>query len=71
MSAGSRIVPVRIPEDLELAILDCIAGRNLRSPNEPWTMSEFIRQAITEKLCHMERSRSRRRIRAKEAPYEG
>lgn len=61
MSRGSRIVKVRVPENLLAWIEETIAGRNQRTRKEPWTMSDFLREAVAEKLKHM--SRSRRRVR--------
>jgi hypothetical protein len=60
MSAGSRIVSVRIPEDLLRRIQAQIRQRNRVSPEQPWVLGEFLRQASEEKLAKMVRSRARR-----------
>lgn len=72
MSAGSKIVPVRIPADLEVEIAACISSRNSWTTNVPWTMSDFIRAACWEKIQHMTRSRRPKTRRPKEVePYAG
>jgi len=58
-SKGSQIVPVRFEAELLSLMKRTIEQRNAVSPNEPWTMSDFIRAAVQEKLAHMERSRKR------------
>ena len=60
MSKGSRIVPIRIPAELESRILIAIDVRNKHSSEEPFSMSEWIRKAIMEKLDHLERSKKKK-----------
>jgi hypothetical protein len=56
MSKGSRIVPVRIPRELEVRILTAIERANHHTKEEPYTLSDWIRKCIEEKLAHLERS---------------
>lgn len=67
MSKGNQIVPVRIPLPLAVDMDQAIAGRNAVARGEPWTVSEFIRVAIAEKLAKMSRSRSSRSRRTRGA----
>jgi len=61
MSAGSKQVAVRFPEML----LDQVQAELLKSQHtrrgEPWTMGEFVRVAVEEKLAKMRRGRAPRR----------
>jgi len=59
MSKGNAVWTVRIGVPLSEAIEDAIERRNKHSRAEPWTFSDFIRQAIQEKLAHMSRSRKK------------
>lgn len=67
MSKGSKIVPVRIPEDLLKQMDLTISRRNFWSKEEAWTTSRFIQIAIREKLHKMERGRSGRYKSSKKA----
>lgn len=60
MSKGSRIVPVRVPRDLEIRIAAAIASANQSTKEEPYTLSEWIRKAVVEKLDHLERSKRKK-----------
>lgn len=57
---GSKIVPVRVDEDTVREMARAIRERNNRSANVPWNASDFIRQAIRDKLDHIKRSRKPR-----------
>jgi len=57
MSKGRPIVPVRFGEGTLSSMKRIVEQRNARTRNEPWTMSDFIRVAVEEKIAHMERSR--------------
>lgn len=57
MSSGSKIVPVRINATLLNAIEDAIAGANVQTFDQPYTVSEWIRKAVAEKLDHLARGR--------------
>jgi hypothetical protein len=59
MSRGTRVVPVRLPEDLMVMVQITIELRNQNSPEAPWTLSDFIRIALSEKIRKMARSRGR------------
>ena len=55
MSAGNKVVPVRIDAELRHQIELAIASRNAVSPEEPDTVGSWIRRAIREKLAHLGR----------------
>jgi len=55
MSAGSKIVPVRIPDALHQEISLAIVLANETRKEEPYDMSSWIRKAIMEKLDHLRR----------------
>lgn len=61
MSKGNRPIKARVSQDEWDAILKCIARRNERSREAPWTASDFVRVAIQEKLSKMRRSAAPRR----------
>jgi hypothetical protein len=63
MSKGSKIVPVRIPDDLLDEMLKQIDATNLTRKEEPFRVGAWIRQAIQDKLAHNRRSRCWRRNR--------
>lgn len=61
MSAGSPVIPVRIPTAL-LAQIECeIAKVNLTWNVEPYTRSSFIISAIKNRIDHLHRSRKKRK----------
>lgn len=66
MSKGSKVVPVRIEADLLAAICQQIDMTNEVRREEPYTLSEFIRSALREKLDKMRRGRGPRRRRSSE-----
>jgi len=59
-SKGSKIVPVRIPQEMLDEMQEMIASRNFNAPGEPWDVAKFIRKAVAEKIAHMKRSRKGR-----------
>lgn len=61
MSKGSRIYTVRIESKLESEMLAEVNRRNLSPMVAEWTVSEWIRKAIQDKLNHSRRSRAKRR----------
>lgn len=65
MSAGNHITNVRLDEEMLTAIEAAIASRNKRSKQAPWTLSDFIRQAIQDKLDHTARGNGTKRKKAK------
>ena len=63
MSKGSKVVAIRFPADEYDAMLGQLADSEKFRRGEPWTLSEFVRSAIREKLKKMERSRKSRKPR--------
>jgi hypothetical protein len=61
MSKGTPIFTLRLPANLVVEVHETIRRRNLWSRRAPWTWSDFVRVAITEKLRKMERCRRPRR----------
>lgn len=61
MSKGSRVVPVRMPDELMEEIMAYIVRRNWATMTEPYSLSTFIRKAIREKLDHAKRSSRKNR----------
>jgi len=67
MSKGNPRVILRMPA-AELAELEkFIAASNERRRGEPWTMSDFIRAAVREKIAKMGRSAASGRKRGADA----
>lgn len=63
MSKGNPIIPVRLTPELIAEIEAAIERANdstARADKEPYTVSEWIRSAIREKLAHGARGRSRK-----------
>lgn len=65
MSKGSKIVPVRISDELYGEMLAAMDSRNNKTQEEPHTVSDFIRYCIRTKLAHAARGRSSGRKAAK------
>lgn len=61
MSAGSKIVPVRIPESLAAEMMWNLSARNNTTSREPWTLSDWIRHAIESECKHLARGRARKK----------
>jgi hypothetical protein len=59
-SKGTPVTTVRIGKELMERIEAQIASLVIHSPRGDWTVGEFIRVAIEEKLRKMRRSRRRR-----------
>ena len=59
MSKGSQIVPVRLKKAMFDEVYDEILLHNERSRHAMWSMSDFIRQAIADKLAHIKRGRKK------------
>ncbi len=57
MAKGSRIVPVRIEDDMYASMEKLIASRNKNTQEEPWSMSSFIRYCIRAKMLHNARGK--------------
>jgi hypothetical protein len=65
MSAGNKIIPVRVSDVMDQEIHLAIQSRNSHSKGEVWTVSDFIRAAVEDKLLHLMRGRKKRRRDAK------
>lgn len=61
MTLGNPKIIIRVPRELIAEMKEAIRRRNLRSREEPWVFSDFVRIAIRDKLHHMQRSRGRKR----------
>ena len=61
MSKGTPRVVIRLADQVVQEIELAIARRNLWSREVPWTLSDFLRVAIAEKLQKMARCRRPRR----------
>jgi len=59
MSKGTKIIPVRVSKQIENEINEAIISRNNVTREACWTRSDFIRQAINDKLAHIRRSRKK------------
>lgn len=57
MSRGTPVVSFRLLPSLKAEIMETIKRRNYYTMEAPWTFSDFLEQAIREKLAKMERSR--------------
>lgn len=58
MSKGTKRFALRIPIDLKVVMEEAIKRRNdsvMDAP--PWSVSDFVRIAVVEKLAKMERSK--------------
>jgi hypothetical protein len=65
MSAGAQVCPIRLSEGTLCEIRQVMESRNNFTSRTPWTFSDFIREAIREKIAHMKRSRKTRKGRRK------
>lgn len=57
---GTRITPLRLKPDLVAQIKAAYAAANLTRREEPYNLTSWIVQAITEKLAKLERGRKPR-----------
>ena len=57
MNAGSTRKTVRFGDDMIALIEDELAKRNANPTLEPWTFSDYVMQAVAEKLSHARRGR--------------
>ncbi len=60
MSKGSQIAHVRLSKELFISIEQALRSANRTRIHAPYTQSEWVRQAIREKLNHLSRSRKKR-----------
>jgi hypothetical protein len=70
-SKGTPIYRFRIPHDVMNAAIATIHRRNNNTAEEPYDLSEFVRQAIVEKIAHMDRSAGRPQFRRAAAKKPG
>lgn len=61
---GTPITTVRIATELMQRIEAQIESLRLHSPRGDWSVTEFIRKALEEKLAKMRRSRTKKRYRS-------
>jgi len=61
MSKGSRIFPIRIPAEMVKEIDRELQARRDARAMRPISFSEWVRQAIKEKIAHAKRSRGKAR----------
>jgi hypothetical protein len=70
MSKGTRIMPVRFPDELAAEVFRELSLSERTREGEPWTFSDFVRLAVAEKIAHRKRSRAKR-ARKKTTPPAG
>jgi len=63
MSAGNKIVNVRFDDGLYHRIEEEVARRNSGTRGVVWTLSDYVRNAVMEKIAHSDRARVQKRIR--------
>ncbi len=71
MSVGSKIVNVRFEDAFMDRIHEEIERRNEASREAPWSLSDYIRNAVREKIAHADRSRGQKRVRKFVCAYCG
>lgn len=71
MAKGSKVVQVRVKNELLSKMDAIIRSLNHHRKGEPFDRSSFIRKAIVDKVKHVLRSRSRRRWREYIAELDG
>jgi len=59
MSAGNKILNVRIEDALYERMQEELTRRNEASAEAVWTMSDYVRKAVLEKISHADRSRKK------------
>jgi hypothetical protein len=59
MSAGNQIVNVRFEEGIIDRIREEVQLHNERSADSQWSVSDWMRKAVLEKIAHADRSRKR------------
>ena len=57
MSKGSKVVPVRIPDELLAEIESAIESANYHTKGEIYTVSSWIRKQLEMKLHNLRRSK--------------
>lgn len=59
MSRGTRAIVIRVPDELVAQVVEMLASRNARTADVPWTFSDWVRQAIHDKLAHYRRGNAK------------
>ena len=70
MSKGTKPVAVRLPKELLSEVVKTVERRNRNSTEGPWSLSDFIRIALVEKITKMHRSRGQKASSKKVAQRE-
>ena len=60
MSKGTPRYAFRLPPDLIAAVEEVLLSRNLHTAGELWTLSDWVRVALVEKLDKVRRGRNRK-----------
>lgn len=61
MSRGRKQLIVRVSDEQLAKIEELIKSRNLYTREAEWTISDWVRTAIDDKIKHTERSRSKQK----------
>lgn len=64
---GSRITPIRLPEELRTQVLATIERVNRTRSEEPFDLSSFIRVALREKIAKYARGNVKRKGKSRES----
>ncbi len=59
MAKGSCIVNVRFEESLLERVKEELAGHNEKSSDAQWSLSDWVRKAVMEKIAHADRGRKK------------
>lgn len=71
MSKGTNRITIRVPDDLREDIASAVERRNNTSnQTKHWTMTEYIIQAVVDKINHDSRSRGCDERKRQEQPAE-
>jgi len=61
MSAGNKIVNVRFDDSAYARMTEEVERRNGASRDAVWTVSDYVRNAVLEKIAHSDRGRGRKK----------
>jgi len=73
MSAGNAIVNIRVDEAMLDRMNEELERRNANTKEGEWTLSDYVRAAIREKIAHSDRSRCSKqdkKFRCNECDYK-
>jgi uncharacterized protein YifN (PemK superfamily) len=62
-SKGNPVIHTRISHELHAEMMDQIQLSNMTRRESPWTVAEWVEQAIAEKIAKMKRSRKQKEQR--------